>query len=234
MRAFAIFIWAYVLFIAVTFAFAQSPQDHLAGTHTLRPCTESPLPGKRSPDEDCAVLVEKRFNSTDLPAGIVFMRFENFATVQSAQRVATAASAVVEAGGKVWLLTLSHEGERSEGGQLVAEVGPVPAIPKAEQYVMDIAEADFGPEVKAAVAKAVHTHPGPEIFYLLTGEQCLETPAGAERAHAGEGMVAPAETPMQLNIIGSAKRDAFFIVIHDASKPRVAVSEWQPRGLCGE
>jgi hypothetical protein len=36
---------------------------------------------------------------------------------------------------------------------------------------------------------------------------------------------------MQLNIMGQSKRDAFFIIIHDAAKPRVNVSNWQPRGL---
>jgi hypothetical protein len=49
------------------------------------------------------------------------------------------------------------------------------------------------------------------------------------RARAGEGMVAPADTPMQLNIMGSEKRDAFFIVIHDSNKPRVRPSDWQPK-----
>jgi hypothetical protein len=30
-----------------------------------------------------------------------------------------------------------------------------------------------------------HTHPGPEGWYVLAGEQCLETPAGANKAVAG-------------------------------------------------
>ena len=86
--------------------------------------------------------------------------------------------------------------------------------------------------MKAQVAQQVHIHPGPEIFYLLTGEQCLETPGGTTRARAGGGMVAPANTPMQLNITGSSKRDAFFVVIHDATKPRMTPSDWKPTGAC--
>ena len=46
-------------------------------------------------------------------------------------------------------------------------------------------------------------------------------------------MTAPANTPMQLNIIGQSKRDAFFVVIHDAAKPRVNVSDWQPVAYAG-
>jgi len=182
------------------------------------------LPGARQ-------LAVKPF--TTLPKGILFLRVENFSTTKAAQDAATSASAVVEWAGKIWLLTLGPKGMRSSG-TLVAEVGPVPDVPPASSYVLDVNEADFGPEMKAQVARQVHTHPGPEIFFLLTGEQCLETPIGATRARAGEGMVAPANTPMQLNITGSSKRDAFFVVVHDAMKPRVTPSDWQPSGACNK
>ena len=164
--------------------------------------------------------------------GVLFLRLENFSTTKAAEDAATSASAVVEWAGKIWLFTLGPMGVRSSGGTLVAEIGPVPDVPAAASYVLDVNEADFGPEMKAQVAQQVHTHPGPEIFYLLTGEQCLETPNGTTRARAGEGMVAPAHTPMQLNIMGSSKRDAFFVVVRDATKPRVTPSDWQPTGTC--
>ena len=181
------------------------------------------LPGVRQ-------LAVKPF--TTLPKGVLFLRLENFSTTKAAQDAATSASAVVEWAGKIWLFTLGPMSVRSSGGTLVAEIGPVPDVPAAASYVLDVNEADFGPEMKAQVAQQVHTHPGPEIFYLLTGEQCLETPNGTTRARAGEGMVAPAHTPMQLNIMGSSKRDAFFVVVHDATKPRVTPSDWQPKGTC--
>jgi hypothetical protein len=175
-------------------------------------------------------LAVKEF--TTLPKGVLFLRFENFSTIEAAQSAATPASAVVEWAGKTWLITLGPRSRRPDGGTFVAEIGPIPPVPPAARYVLDVNEADFGPEMKAQVARAVHTHPGPEIFYLLTGEQCLETPNGVTRARAGEGMVAAANTPMQLNIMGSSKRDAFFVIVHDAAKPRVAPSDWQPRGAC--
>jgi len=99
---------------------------------------------------------------------------------------------------------------------------------------MEVNEANLGPETNVETGRLAHTHPGPEIFYVLTGEQCLETPNGAQRARAGEGMVAPANTPMALNIMGSSKRDAFFVVVHDSSKPGGAPSNWQPKGACKE
>jgi len=169
---------------------------------------------------------------TTLPNGVLFLRFETFSAKNDAERTETPASAVVEWAGKIWLITLGPKGQRSSGGTLVAEVGPVPDVPAAPRYVLDVNEANFGPEMRAEVARQVHTHPGPEIFYLLTGEQCLETPNGPRRARGGEGMVAPANTPMQLNITGSSSRDAFFVVIRDAAKPRVVPSDWQPKGTC--
>jgi quercetin dioxygenase-like cupin family protein len=97
---------------------------------------------------------------------------------------------------------------------------------------MRVSEADFGPDMNPAVSNAIHTHSGPELWYLLTGEQCLETPNGTTRVRAGAGMFAPAATPMQLNIVGRSKRDALFVIIHDATKPATTVSDWQPKGTC--
>src|SRR5262249_47606276 len=80
---------------------------------------------------------------TTLPSGVHFLRFENFPTTRTAQDAATPASAVVEWAGKVWLLTLGSKGGRSSGATLVAEIGPVPEIPLAARYVLDVNEADF-------------------------------------------------------------------------------------------
>jgi len=225
LRTVAAFVWLPLLLCS--HVVAQGEHE----SHALAPCQLSPTPGKRPPDFDCAVLIQKQF--TTLPSGKLVLRLQNFATIDAAHSAATPTSAVVEAGGRIWLLTVSAKGQRSHDGQFVTEID-LPPVPYASNYIMDVAEADLGPANKEAVARAVHTHPGPEVFYLLTGEQCLETPKGATKARAGEGMTAPADTPMQLNIMGQSKRDAFFIVIHDAAKPRVNVSDWQPRGLCRE
>jgi quercetin dioxygenase-like cupin family protein len=97
---------------------------------------------------------------------------------------------------------------------------------------MRVSEADFGPDLNPQLSNAIHTHSGPEFWYVLTGAQCLETPAGVMRAKAGQGMFAPADTPMQLSILGSGKRDAIFVIVHDAARPATTVSDWQPKGRC--
>lgn len=229
MRYFVLSAYISLVLILPGHTVAQPTQEHPTA-HALVPCGDSPTPGKRPPNMDCAVLARKQFIA--LPKEPLVLRLENFLTVEAAQGASTPASTVVEAAGKVWLLTLGSKGERSQGGNFVTEIGPIPAVPQAPRYEIQVSQANFGPEMNAQVSKAVHTHSGPEIWYLFTGEQCLETPNGTVRARAGEGMFAPAETPMQLNFIGPSKRDALFIIVHDAAKPATTVSNWMPKGTC--
>ena len=207
---------------------AQPPRASSA--HALVPCGDSPTPGIRPANKDCSILLRKEFAA--VPQGPLVLRLEVFPSTDLALRASTPASAVVQADGKVWLLTLARKGKRSQGGRFVAEIGPIPELQRATRYEMQISEADFGPDMNPVLASAIHTHSGPELWYLFTGEQCLETPNGTTRAHAGQGMLVPAETSMQLNILGESKRDALFVIIHDATKPATTVSEWQPRGTC--
>lgn len=194
--------------------------------HGAVACIESPTPGKRPPNAQCAILLQQKFSS--LPSGPLVWRFENFPTVRAAQDASSPASVVVEAAGKVWLLTLAAKGGRTKGGTLVAETELLPPIPPGPSYEIVVAEADLGPEANVPT----HKHSGPETWYLLSGEQCLELPDRAVRAHAGETMFAPAETPMKLNIVGPGKRDALFLIVHDSSKPFNTFLDWSPKGLC--
>jgi len=190
-------------------------------------CDDSPTPGKPPPNTDCAILVQKNFDA--LPPGPLVWRLENFPTTDAAQRASTPASAVVEAGGKVWLLTLAAKGVRSEGATFVAETELLPPIPSGPSYEIVISEANLGPEAKVMA----HTHSGPETWFLLTGERCVELPDRAVRGRAGQTPTsAPAETPMKLNVVGPGKRDAIFLIVHDSSKPWNTFVDWQPRGLC--
>jgi hypothetical protein len=79
----------------------------------------------------------------------------------------------------------------------------------------------------------VHTHPGPEGWYVLAGEQCLDTPAGANKAVAGQTMTVEPNVPMELNVTGTTLRRAFALVIHDSTQDRGIPSDWKPSGKCG-
>jgi hypothetical protein len=136
--------------------------------HGAVPCGDSPIPGRRPANWDCAILARRQFSS--LPPEAVVLRVESLPTREAAEPAATPTSIAVEAVGKVWLLTFARKGERSQGGRFVTEIGPIP-IPSAPTYEMVVAEADLGPDINALPLQ--HRHSGPEIWYVFTSCACL-------------------------------------------------------------
>lgn len=158
-------------------------------------------------------LAEKKVS--ELPPGPLFWRIENFAALSQAQEAAGQWSLVAESAGKVWLFTLGPAGASSPGGTKVAEVGPIPRI-TAPQYLLRINEASGPPGSKTSV----HTHPGSETFFVLTGEQSIRGPHGVMRvstghAEAGHG----ADMAMQVSSTGSTDLHALVMFVVDATKP---------------
>ena len=158
-------------------------------------------------------LAEKKV--TELPAGPLVWRLENFPAVAQAQAAAGPAALVVEAGGKVWLFTLGPAGGASAGGTKIAEVGPIPRV-AATQYLLRINEA-IGPPGSIT---PVHTHPGSEAFYVLAGEQSIRTPQGTIKVTVGHPESGPGiDTPLQVASSGATDLHALVMFMVDASKP---------------
>ncbi len=152
---------------------------------------------------------------TELPAGPLFWRLENFPTLAQAQAAAAPTGLVVQSGGKVWLFTLGPTGRASAGGTKVAEVGPLPNV-AAMEYLLRINEASGPP----GSITAVHTHPGSEAFYVLAGETSSRTPHGVMRVGAGEAATGHgADTPMQVSSSGSTDLHSLVMFVVDAAKP---------------
>jgi quercetin dioxygenase-like cupin family protein len=153
---------------------------------------------------------------------------DRFESKAAAQKLQGGRSAVMEAAGQVWLFTISPAGWQASGGERVAAVGPL-KVDKTAQYTAMYMEAVFMPGMQSRV----HRHSGPEAWYVLEGEQCLETPSGTIRARAGESAVIPAGPPMQLSGTGSGRRTALVLILHDASQePTIPVDDWTPTGAC--
>jgi quercetin dioxygenase-like cupin family protein len=158
-------------------------------------------------------LVEKKV--TELPAGPLFWRLENFPTLEQAQAAAGPTGLAAQAGGKVWLFTLGPAGGASAGGTRVAEVGPLPGV-VAPQYLLRINEASGPP----GSVTAVHSHPGSETFYVLAGESSSRTPQGVMRVGTGEGAAGHgADTPMQVSSTGTTDLHSLVMFVVDATKP---------------
>ena len=159
------------------------------------------------------VLAEKKVAA--LPAGSLFWRLENFPTLAQAQAAAGPTGLAAEAHGKVWLITLGPAGGSSAGGTKVGEIGPLPPV-VAPEYLLRFNEPS-GPPGSITV---VHTHPGTEAIYVLTGELCMRTPQGVIRVSAGRTEAGTgADIAMQVSSCGSTDLRGLVMFVVDATKP---------------
>jgi hypothetical protein len=158
-------------------------------------------------------VAEKRLK--ELPPAPLFWRIENFPTLAQAQAAAGPAALPVEVHGKVWLFTLGAKGASTPGGSKVVEIGPVPPI-SAPEYLLRI-NYTGGP---AGVKTPVHTHPGSETFYVLTGRLGQTNPHGTMYVDAGKAMNGHgADMPMEVFSAGPGELNALVMFVVDASRP---------------
>jgi quercetin dioxygenase-like cupin family protein len=189
-------------------------------------CVDVP-PGTKRPEFGCfnvGTVTGLQFSQAS-----VYWHLRAFPDRKSAEAAKSATGIVVEEDGRVWLSEFGARNSVPRGGESIAVVGPL-QLPAAKSYAAVLSYAVMRP----GDSSRVHTHPGPEGWYVLAGAQCLETPAGAIRARAGETMTAPANTPMELNVSGDTLRRAFALVIHDSAQARGTPSDWNPSGACSQ
>ena len=158
---------------------------------------------------------------------VVYWFLYAFPTRSAAEAAKTPTGVVVEEEGKIWLNEIASAAPRAQAGTLVARVGPL-ILPPAPTYTAIYSYAVMAPGQRSRV----HTHPGPEGWYVTAGEQCLETSVGVFRGRIGEAGVVPGNVPMELYVTGSASRRALGVVVYDARQPRGTTSSWIPPGAC--
>ena len=145
----------------------------------------------------------------------MFWRIENFPTLAAAQTAAGPTGLAAEVAGKAWLLTLGPKGESSAGGSEVTEIGPVPPI-TAPKYLLRINNASGPPGVKTPI----HTHPGSETFYVITGQLSQRSPHGVSHVDAGQSMPGHGpDMPMEVSSSGTTDLNALVMFVVDATKP---------------
>jgi hypothetical protein len=158
-------------------------------------------------------VVEKKVQQ--LPPGPLFWRIDNFPTLAQAQAAAGPTALAAEAAGKVWLFTLGPQGGSSPGGKKVAEVGPIPPV-TAPEYLLRINSTGGPPGVKTPV----HTHPGSETFYILSGQLSQKSPHGVSHVDAGQSMPGHRPgMPMEVSSSGTTDLNALVMFVVDATKP---------------
>jgi len=164
-----------------------------------------------------------------LPQQPIFWHLDTYPSRAAAEAAKGPRGAVVESLGKVWLLTIDVGGWRPSGGERIAEIGPLPVSASA-QYSVQYMEAIFTPGMTAPA----HRHSGPEAWYTLAGETCLETPEGKMVGRAGGAhVIVPGGPPMHLTATGTETRRALVLILHDSTQPPTTPAhDWAPRGLC--
>jgi quercetin dioxygenase-like cupin family protein len=138
---------------------------------------------------------------------------------------------VAEAFGSIWLFTIEKAGWRARGGEHVSIVGPLP-ITRASTYAAEYLRSVFEPGTTAPL----HVHSGPEAFFAVEGDTCLETPDGVQIArHAGNSLIIRAGPPMLLMAIGKVPRKGFALILHNADQPATTLTHaWHADGRCAQ
>lgn len=171
-------------------------------------------------------VAEKRLKQ--LPAGPLFWRVETFPTLANAQaavgpdgwnpaavRYETTMSLIAEVAGKVWVVTLGPQGASTPGGTKVAEIGPVPSV-TAPEYLLRL---NYGSGL-AGSRTPVHSHPGSESFFVISGRLGQKTPKGVSYVEAGHTMNGHApDTKMEVFNAGKTDLHALIMFVVDATRP---------------
>ena len=185
-------------------------------------------PAQRTGELGCYIIGDQPIGT--LTQSQNFWHLDTYPAQEAANAARGPRGLVVNSFGKVWLFTIENEQWQAPAGAThIASIGPLP-LPAADSYAASYMEATFTPGMKSAV----HDHPGPEAFYTVSGETCLETSEGMSVGRAGGApVIAAAGLPMQLTAIGKDKREGFALVLHDQSKPGGRmVHDWVPKNLC--
>ena len=210
--------------VATSHAHAQAPST-AAHEHLTEVACVDVSAGEKRPEFGCFNV--GRMTGLHFSQPSVYWHLRAFPSRKAAESAKSATGIVVEEDGRIWLSEFGPRDAAPRGGEAIAVVGPL-QLPEAKSYSAVLSYAVMRP----GDSSRVHTHPGPEGWYVLAGEQCLETPAGADKAKAGGTTTVRPNIPMELNVTGTTPRRAFALVIHDSAQPRGIPSEWKPSGAC--
>jgi quercetin dioxygenase-like cupin family protein len=157
----------------------------------------------------------------------IFWHLYTFPTRAAAEAAKSPSGIVVEEDDRVWLSELGSKNRPSHGGHRIAVVGPLRLLP-AESYTAEIAYSVMQPDDRSRV----HTHSGPEAWYVISGTQCLRTPSGARSAREGATMSVAPSLPMELSVTGAEIARSLTLVIHDSTQEFGTASTWKPTNAC--
>lgn len=186
----------------------------------------SPSLAQAGPKYVVKPVAEKKI--TKLPDGPLYWRVETFPTLVEAKAAvgpdgwdpaavsyATKTALIAEVAGKVYVVTLGAEGAATPGGTKLAEIGPLPPL-SAPEYLLRL---NYGSGPPGSTTP-VHSHPGSESFYVISGRLGQKTPEGTAYVDAGHTMNGhAADTTM--NVFNASQTDlqALIMFVVDGHQP---------------
>jgi quercetin dioxygenase-like cupin family protein len=181
-----------------------------AGKAQLVRCTaDSP---ERRGEPGCTIVSDKRLPAP--PPMPVLWHIDEFPSLAEAQKAEHSWGLAIAAHGSAWLYSIELDTANHHGGRHRAVVGPIPVQPN-RLYSMMAMSAHFLP----GQYSDIHTHPGPEAWWVLKGEQCLQTTRSTITARAGWGAIVAEGDTMRMVGTGSGPRRALVLILHDTDKP---------------
>jgi hypothetical protein len=158
-------------------------------------------------------LVERKVDT--LPTGELYWRIQTWPTREAATAAAGPYTLVAESGGQVWSFTLGAGGVQDAGATKVADVGPIARV-AATHWLLRINEAT-GP---AGAVTPIHSHPGSEAFYVLSGRHSIRQVAGTLNVDAGHAEPGRgADLAMQVSSTGDVPLRSLVMFVVDADRP---------------
>ena len=123
-----------------------------------------------------------------------------------------------------WLYVLSDRSIVQQSGKKRAVVGPLKTAPGIQ--VAHFAEAVFPPGMRTRV----HSHPGPEAFYVVEGSQCMESPTDRQVVQAGGTYIVDSGPHIQAAPRG--RRNLVLILVPKGTAALTPGGNWTPSDFC--
>lgn len=151
---------------------------------------------------------------SSLPKGDLYWTAETFPNLDAAKAAMTDTAVAVEIDGTPWLLTLGAEDKVGHGGHWRTSIGPIDRF-EASSYMLRINVSDAPPGTKTSV----HSHPGSEAMYVLSGEVTVNWPSKTSVIKTGEGSPGqPPHTPMLASSTGDGTLKELIMFVVDPSQ----------------
>lgn len=194
-----------LMFALCEIAVSQGTQNRSA----VKCAVDSP---ERRGEEGCTILASRPLSGPLMR--VVYWHIDRFDSLDNAKKAAGPNGVAAEAHGGVWLMTVEGKTKDHHRGAHVAMIGPL-TLPAAEGYTMRVQSS----LLKHGASTPIHTHSGPEVFYVVSGEQCLETPKAAHRLKTGNFFVLATDQVHRGRVQSTNMRGALALILHDSKRP---------------